>query len=164
MKNEFPVVLHVVLIGVGATLVMDLWTLLLKQLNVPVPNYALIGRWVGYMTKGKWFHTSVQKTEPISGEVLIGWLAHYSMGVLFAALLIFVCGVTWIKDPMLLPAVAIGVMTVVVPLFITQPAMGAGVLSRNTAQPVLNVTKSLMNHFLFGCGLFLSGRALVGEF
>jgi hypothetical protein len=36
---------RIALIGVGATAVMDLWLVLLKALNVPTLNFALIGRW-----------------------------------------------------------------------------------------------------------------------
>ena len=47
---------HIVLIGVGATAVMDIWLLLLLRLKVPMPSFALMGRWVGNMTQGK-LHT-----------------------------------------------------------------------------------------------------------
>ena len=43
----------IVLIGVGATLVMDMWTLLLKRLGVTTLNYAMVGRWAGHLLRGR---------------------------------------------------------------------------------------------------------------
>ena len=48
--------LSAVAIGAGATVVMDMWLLLLKRLNVPGLNFALLGRWVGHMLRGRLAH------------------------------------------------------------------------------------------------------------
>jgi hypothetical protein len=157
MNSGLQFDLYVVLIGVGATLVMDAWGLLLRQFNVPAPNYALVGRWLGHIAKGRWFHVSIQKAESMYGETMLGWFGHYAIGVLFAALLVAVSGAGWIRSPSFISAVAVGVATVVVPLFILQPAMGAGVLSHKTASPLHNVIKSVANHLVFGSGLYLAG-------
>jgi len=38
------------LTGIGATLIIDLWALLRRGLfGTALPNYALVGRWVGHM-------------------------------------------------------------------------------------------------------------------
>ena len=42
-----------VLIGIGATLVMDAWALFLRRFfGITSLNYALVGRWLGYMPRG----------------------------------------------------------------------------------------------------------------
>ena len=41
-KVEF--ITRVPLIGVGATIVMDLWALLLRQIGIPSLNFAFLGR------------------------------------------------------------------------------------------------------------------------
>ena len=127
----------VVLIGVGATAVMDLWLLILKRLHVPTLNFAFIGRWVGHIFQGKWFHEGMLRVEPIKGELRIGWLTHYAIGVAFAALLVSVFGVGWMDNPTFLPAISVGMATVIAPLFIMQPAMDAGIASSKTASPTL---------------------------
>ena len=39
-----------VLTGAGATVVMDLWGIVRKQLlGIPAMNYGLVGRWVAYL-------------------------------------------------------------------------------------------------------------------
>src|SRR5690606_32985812 len=92
------------LIGAGATLVMDGWAALLKRFGVPSLNFALLGRWLAHVPEGRWFHTKIAEAAPVRGELLIGWCAHYSIGVAFAALLLAVFGVPWARAPRLLPA------------------------------------------------------------
>jgi hypothetical protein len=87
---------------------------------------------------------------------MIGWAAHYTIGITFAALLLAMFGLEWARTPTLLPALIIGVVTVVAPLFILQPALGAGIASTNTPAPLLNSMRSLATHVVFGLGLYLS--------
>jgi hypothetical protein len=104
-------------------------------------------------------HASIAKAEPVRGELLIGWGAHYSIGIGFAALLLGTFGLEWARSPTLLPALFIGIVTVVAPLFVLQPAFGAGIASSRTPRPVFNSAKSLLTHTVFGLGLFVAARA-----
>lgn len=160
MSNVMDEIFHIVLIGVGATAVMDLWLFFLSRLGVPTINFALLGRWVGHMFRGTWFHDGVGKSTPIGGEVALGWLAHYVIGIGFSGLMILVFGMGWVRNPTLLPAFGFGVATVIAPLFIMQPAMGLGIASSKTAMPLRNCLKSLANHSVFGMGLFLAAYTL----
>lgn len=54
MTSEF--VLRAFFMGVGATIVMNLWALLLKQLGIPSLNFAFLGRWIGHLPDGQWTH------------------------------------------------------------------------------------------------------------
>jgi hypothetical protein len=139
---------------------MDVWAWGLRKLGVPSLDFGLLGRWLGHVPKGRWFHAGIAKTEPVRGERVIGWTAHYSIGVTFAALLLAVFGLGWARSPSLLPALGVGVVTVVAPLFVLQPALGAGIASSKTPRPVFNSLKSLLTHVVFGFGLYLSARAL----
>lgn len=156
MNQWTETVYRVVLIGAGATVVMDAWLMLLKRLNVPTLNFGFIGRWIGNGAGFGWARDGIAKAPPVQGELLLGWLAHYAIGVLFAALLIGICGIEWAQAPTLVPAVSVGITTVLIPLFIMQPAMGAGIASSRTSKPWLNVLKSLANHTVFGIGLYLA--------
>jgi hypothetical protein len=92
----------------------------------------------------------------VTGELALGWLTNYGVGIVFAGLLVAVAGAGWMHSPTPLPAVLVGIATVAAPLFVLQPAMGAGVASARTATPVRNVVKSLANHTVFGGGLYLA--------
>lgn len=85
--------LRSMMIGAGATFVMDLWAAVLRRFGIPSLSFALLGRWLG-------------------------------------------------------------IVRVVAPLFILQPALGARVLSTNTPAPVFNSFKSLLTHRLWGSGSF----------
>lgn len=147
---------RVFLLGIGATVVMDLWMFLLKVFGVPTLNFAFVGRWVGHVCQGKFAHASIGKATPVRGEVALGWIAHYGTGIAFAVLLACIEGVAWLQEPTVLPAIALGVATVAVPLFVIQPAMGAGFASSKTPTPAANCMRSLINHAVFGVGLYLS--------
>jgi hypothetical protein len=64
--------------------------------------------------------------------------------------------------PTLGPALAVGISTVVMPLLVMQPAMGAGFAAARTPTPALNCLKSLVNHAVFGCGMYFSAAAMSG--
>lgn len=159
MSETVEFVLRTVVIGAGATLVMDLWAVLLRQVGVPSLNLALLGRWIGHLPRGQWMHQSIAKATPVRGESWIGWCAHYAIGITFSALLLLTYGLGWARSPSLIPALSIGIVTVVAPLFILQPGMGAGIASWKTPTPVFNCIKSLVTHTVFGLGMYLAARA-----
>ncbi|MBD1559680.1 DUF2938 domain-containing protein [Vibrio sp. S9_S30] len=153
---------QVILVGVGATLIMDLWALLLKvSFGIPSLNYGMVGRWFVYLTKGKVFHQGIMKTPPVSGENTLGWIAHYVIGVAFASLLFLVLGSEWIESPTLLPALVAGVVTIVFPFFIMQPCFGMGVAASKLPNPNTLRFRSLLAHLSFGIGLYLSAKLMM---
>ena len=143
-------------IGIGATAIMDLWLFVQKRLGARTLSFAYIGRWAGHLLRGRFAHAAIAQAPPIPGELAWGWLTHYSVGVAFAGVLVAIQGLDWARSPSLLPAVAVGIGTVVLPLFVMQPAMGAGVASSRTPTPVKNCVRSLANHTVFGLGLYFS--------
>lgn len=147
---------HVVLIGIGATALMDAWLLAQARLGLPSSGFALIGRWIGHWPRGRFAHGSIAKAEPIPGELALGWLTHYAVGIAFAGALVAALGLDWMRQPTPLPALAFGVATVVAPLFVMQPAMGAGFAASRTPTPLKNCLRSLANHTVFGAGLYLT--------
>jgi hypothetical protein len=159
MSEMMEFVLRAVLIGVGATMVMDVWARLLRGFGIPSLNFAFLGRWIGHLPHGQWRHPSIAKAAPVRGELLIGWCAHYSIGMAFAALLLATFGLKWARSPSLLPALFVGIVTVAAPLLVLQPAMGAGIASSKTPRPVFNCIKSVVTHTVYGLGLYLAALA-----
>lgn len=151
---------RVVLIGLGATAVMDLWLGLLALLGIRAADFALVGRWIGHLAKGRFAHDSISMALPIRHERSLGWLTHYAVGVAYAGLLVALRGFHWIREPTLLPALATGLATVVVPLFVMQPAMGLGFAATRTPAPLKNCMRSLANHAVFGAGLYIAAVIL----
>src|SRR4051812_12430475 len=146
--------------GVGATAVMDLWGIACKPLlGIPPPDYGLVGRWLAYMLRGCFRHTSIKAVPPAAGERLIGWSAHYLTGIAFAAVLLGIWGLAWIQDPTLAPALIVGIGTVAAPFLLMQPGMGAGIASSHTPRPGAARLQSVITHTIFGFGLYAAGWA-----
>ena len=140
---------------------MDIWALLLKTLfRIKPLNYGLVGRWLIYLCKGVFQHRNITETKPIKTELLIGWIAHYLIGVLFSIALIKLVGNHWLSEPEILPALAFGLASAVVPLFIMQPSMGLGIGASKTPQPNIARFRSMLTHIIFGLGLYCTALLL----
>ena len=69
-------------------------------------------------------------------ECAIGWVAHFLTGVTFALMLVILTSGSWLEHPSLLPALLVGVGTVVIPYCLVQPALGLGVASAERQIPL----------------------------
>jgi uncharacterized membrane protein YagU involved in acid resistance len=135
---------------------MDLWNLALRHaLGIPSLNYCLLGRWVRHMPEGRFRHASIAAAPPKSLECTTGWIAHYTIGVVFALAFVALASSDWLARPTLLPALLYGITTVVFPFFIMQPSLGLGIASSRTAHPTQARLKSLATHGIFGVGLYV---------
>ncbi|WP_418124927.1 DUF2938 domain-containing protein [Variovorax sp. 160MFSha2.1] len=161
MPDAMKLLASAVLIGTGATALIDLWGVARKRLlGVPSLDYALVGRWLAWLPRGRFFHMPIAATPPVRGERLLGWVAHYAIGIAFAAVLLAVWGHGWLLAPTLGPAMLIGIGSVAAPFFVMQPAMGAGIAASRTPRPAIARLHSLVTHAVFGLGLYATGRAL----
>ncbi len=155
MNDGLELVLRTILIGAGATVVIDLWGQLLKRLfGTPSLNFGMVGRWLGHMPGGRFVHQGMANAAPVRGEAAIGWIAHYATGIVFAAVLITIEGIAWARHPTPLPALVFGLLTVVFPFLLMQPCMGAGFAASNTPAPNRARWRSLLTHAVFGVGLY----------
>jgi len=146
-----------ILVGSGATLVIDLWSIVRgRWLGVPPPDYALVGRWIAHLARGRFRHERISASTPVRGERWIGWTSHYLIGICFAAILFHV-DTGWIQEPTLVPALLVGIGTVLAPFLVMQPGMGAGIAASRTPRPASARVQSLLTHAIFGFGLFASG-------
>ena len=143
-------------IGLGATLVMDLWNLFLKRtFGIPSLSYCVLGRWIRHMTEGTLRHVSITAAPHKPLECTVGWIAHYTIGAGFALGLVALTSGDWLARPTLLPALLYGIGTVVFPFFIMQPSFGLGVAASRTPKPRQARLKSLATHTVFGLGLYV---------
>lgn len=109
------------------------------------------------MPEGTFKHSNIAWAPKKSAECAVGWIAHYMIGITFAITFIALVGNNWFQHPTPLPALAFGVITVLMPFFIMQPAFGLGMAASNTSNPTQARLRSLMNHSVFGAGLYLFG-------
>lgn len=151
-----------VLLGAGATALLDLFQrLLLKRVfGIPTPNWAVVGRWFAYIPRGRFVHhQGIGKTPPVDNELTIGWIMHYVVGMVFAAALLAIWGVAWAHQPTFLPALIVGLVTVGAGWFILQPGMGVGVACSTAPNPPQARFLNVAGHVVFAIGLY--GSALL---
>ena len=153
---SMSVVARPVLVGLGATLVIDLWAFFLRRaFGIPSLDYCLLGRWVLHVPDGRIMHERIAASPEKSHECVVGWTTHYLIGTAFAVMFVLLVSDRWLERPTLLPAVVFGIATTLVPFFTMQPSFGLGIAASKTPNPNKARLKSLMTHTVFGAGLYL---------
>lgn len=146
-------------VGIGATALIDAWAVARRRLmGVALPDYGLVGRWIAWMPRGRFRHERIGATPAVRGERLVGWTAHYAIGVGFAVLLLALRGREWFQHPTIGPALGVGIATVAAPFLLMQPGMGAGIAASRTPRPNAARLQSIVTHAIFGLGLYLAAR------
>lgn len=150
-----------ILIGIGGTVLLDLWSLALARLTgSPAVNWGMVGRWIGHMPQGRFTLRQPGAARPIPGERIIGWSAHYLIGAAYGLPVLAFGGEAWFAAPTpWLPLVAAWGL-LVAPYFIMMPGMGQGMAASRTPRPNLARLKSLMGHTMFGLGMYGAGLLL----
>jgi hypothetical protein len=145
----------VVWVGLGATMLVDLWALLRRALfRIALPDYGLVGRWFAHMARGHFRHARIADAAAVRGERVIGWSAHYLIGIAFAGALLLWQGAAWMDHPMPGPALIVGIGGVLAPYLLMQPGMGLGVFALRAPRPNAVRLQSLVTHAVFGLGLY----------
>lgn len=150
--SEFLV--RTVLIGAGATALLDLWNILLNRtLGLPLPNWAMVGRWFCHLPAGKIAHAGIGNSPGFSNELTVGWISHYAVGIAFAAATMMIWPL-WVKAPTLMPALIVGWVTILCGWLVLAPGMGAGIAASKTPNPMRARLMNIAGHTVFGIGLW----------
>jgi hypothetical protein len=149
-----------IVIGIGGAAFMDAWALLARTaFHIQGLDYALLGRWIGHVPRGRFIHERIAAADPIPGERALGWVAHYAIGIAFAVPLVAIWGIAWTRSPTPWPALLVGLVTIAGPWLVMQPAMGAGVAGSRTPKPGATRLRNLATHIVYGVGLYVTALA-----
>ncbi len=152
--------LAAIVVGLGATLFMDLWALFMRRaFGVHRADYCLVGRWLCHMPAGVFRHASIANAAPKRFECAVGWIAHYAIGALYALAFVAIVSSAWLDAPRLWPALAFGLVTIAAPFLVMQPAFGLGIAAAKAPSPLQARLRSVMAHASFGIGLYLAALA-----
>jgi hypothetical protein len=147
-------ILECIVSGVVATLFLDLWQQVLKAVaGLPASNWGMVGRWFAGAARGEFFRGPVAQQPPVVNEKAIGWIGHYATGIAYGFVYVPLMRYGLKIEPSLLNGLVFGIVSVVVPWFFFQPAMGAGVMAKNTPRPALACAQAFASHVFFGVGL-----------
>jgi hypothetical protein len=159
--NAAEIFFKAALIGVGGTIVLDLWALFMARvMGVSSTNWAMVGRWFGNMPRGQFVQAAIGKAEPVKGELAIGWIAHYAIGIGYGLLLLTFGGIVWLERPTLLPPMILVWVLLVAPYFMMMPGMGMGIAGSRTPNPNVTRLNSVMGHSIFGVSMYATAVVL----
>ena len=148
-----------VIVGILATVTMDVVAVIALRLGIAGrgPRRTgpdLIGRWVGYLLRGKVRHTDILQTPPLRGQLALGLAAHYLIGIVLTLVYLGLLVVTH-ATPTALSAILYGTATTILPWFLMFPSQGMGWLGREAPGDAHLARASLFNHLIFGVGIAL---------
>lgn len=150
----FQTLFIMTLTGIAATALLDLWAVSISRvLGWPPTNWALVGRWVSHLPRGTFRHLPITATSAVPMERLIGWCAHYLVGVAYAIIYLAILGGLH-RTPSLGSAILFGLVTLLAPWIILQPGMGLGLFARSTPNPARMRCMNVAAHAIFGLGLY----------
>ncbi len=136
--------------GIGATVLMDLWAVVLSRLaGVAPPNWAMVGRWVGHLSKGVVFHDDIADAQPVAQELRLGWVFHYVVGAIYGVVLVSIVGV-----PTFIEAWVFALVTIGFGWFLLHPGLGLGWAASKVPEPGKARAMGLVAHTVFGVGLW----------
>jgi hypothetical protein len=145
------------IVGVLATVTMDVVAVIAPRLGIAGrgprrtgPN--LIGRWIGYLLRGRFRHTDILQAPPLRGELVLGLAAHYLIGIMLTLMYLGLVVVAHAR-PTALSAILYGTATTVLPWFLMFPSQGMGWLGWDAPDDAHLARASLFNHIIFGLGI-----------
>jgi hypothetical protein len=145
------------IVGILATATMDVVAVIALRLGIAGrgPRRTgpdLIGRWTGYLLRGKFRHTDILQTPPLRGELVLGLVAHYLIGIVLTLVYLGLLVVAH-ETPTALSAILYGTATTVMPWFLMFPSEGMGWLGRDAPGDAHLARASLFNHVIFGLSI-----------
>lgn len=111
-----------------------------------------LGRWIGYMFRGRFTHEDIATAAPIAHEATIGMFAHYAIGLTLGAGYALLLRVPRPHRNSVGRATAYGVATTVLPWFWMFPARGQGFMGLRHGDPRVPAF-ALGTHLAYGLGL-----------
>src|SRR5438477_1945477 len=125
------------IVGILATVTMDVVAMVALRLGITGRGTRrtgpdLIGRWIGYLLQGKFRHTDILQTPPLRGELLLGLVAHYSIGIVLSLVYLGLLVVAH-ATPTAFSAILYGTATTVFPLVSHVPITGDGLAGTGCA-------------------------------
>jgi hypothetical protein len=153
--------LRILVMGITATVAIDLWaTFANRVLGWPRTNWGLVGRWIGHMRDGQFAHVSIGSSPAVVHESILGWAFHYVVGCVYAALYLLYINAVQMGQPTLVSAVLFGLVTILSPWLLMQPALGLGICASKAPRSNVVRLQNLIIHTTFGLALYYSYQAV----
>ncbi len=141
-----------------AILFADSWVYLFSYLtNSALPNWSMTGRWLGMLSQGQFYTTTMSQVPAMHNEFFIGLLGHYLIGLKFTSAYMLLIHYGLKMTPHLINGIVFGVILAVFPYLIQLPSMGIGIFGSQSPTPYLVFFRVLSVHIFYGLGLGVGG-------
>jgi len=143
-----------VVAGVVGTIAMDLLNLLFARPGMILKiDVAMIGRMAAGWARGRFRYGHPAEMAPIANERLLGFVAHYAIGIGLAIPFVFFA--EHLAGSLVQPiwALPYGIATTVASWFLVYPSMGLGMCGWRSPEGAKAITSPLANHTFYGVGL-----------
>jgi hypothetical protein len=107
------------------------------------------------MARGVFIHRPITATPQVRGETAIGWIFHYAVGIVYAALYLAIMRIVLGSGPTIVSALIFAIALLVAPWLIMQPALGFGFFAARFPKPNAVRVVNVSTHAIFGLGLYL---------
>lgn len=149
-------VIQGVLIGVIATVGMDIWASVVRHVfRLPTTDWAKVGRWLGHMPRRGFVNRPAFNSAAVPNELAIGYIAHYATGIVYGLAYLYVVQSLISSDPTLTSALVFGLVTLANHSIVMQPGMETGVLANQSVRPGMTKLIDLSTHVVFGVSLYV---------
>lgn len=143
------------LMGLGGTFAMDVWAWALSRFaGQPFPNWAMPGRWLAHVFRGRVWHDDIGAAAVVPGELGLGWAFHYGVGLIYGVIFVLLAGGAWLAAPVFLPLWVFAIVTIAAGWFLLQPGMGLGWAASRTPRPWKARIMGLIAHTVFALGMW----------
>ena len=160
LPKSSNITLRIVIMGIVATLMMDLGNLIFASFELVYKiNYSLIGVLSFGWLKGVFIYNSINDIVVTNYSYLFGVATHYFIGIIFAIPVFFMMLLLNLRSYLLL--IIYGILTCFASLFLLFPSLGLGLAALKTSSPFYMIFSSLLNHFFYGLGLAIANYKII---
>ena len=89
---------------------------------------------------------------PINNELIIGWVFHYSVAILYS-IFFYILLKYEICNASLMNGVIFGFLSVIVPWFFFMPVLGKGFMGMKTPSPLMACSLAVGSHVVIGTSI-----------
>ena len=156
-KRNGLMIIEIVLMGVFATLVMDIGEEIFKTLfsitKSMEPNH--LGRWILNMFRGVFIHDNIQTANPFRFEIPVAISFHYFTGIFLGGIFLWLKNNIKILPSSMYMGLVYGWSTIFLPGLIMFPALGFGFFGLGIHNGINNVISIVIAHSFYGLGITL---------
>ena len=154
LKHCSIIIAKVLIIGIGATIIMDLWGIALALISHSSYEWSTAGRMIGYLLRGEWlWHDGIMRAA-LPHENILGWITHYTIGILYALFYVIFCNDGFHQKADFLKSLSFAWFLMIFPLGMLAPITGNGFFNLETHTPLINLIHTFFSHSCFGIGLW----------